>query len=1003
MRKNILTLLIAIFTLSAFAQGNNEQVSHVKKIRHTFFWKDDAMTESDFRYDDQHITHYFYDANGNKILERKRIYNANRTTTYISYQYNEKNLLVEKIDGNTRYAYSYNEDGTMSRSEKYNSGEISESINYEYTDGLLTKESKYNSNNELALYYVYQYDNNGVVTNRLKYNKNDAKTGNMAYVYDNAGRLVAECDTSVRASGASAGMISSATRVLYTYDEQGRLYEETNETATISKTEGITGWTGKEKYVYLYEGTSNKLTRKEIYQWSTEKEKFEIYEHDEYTTSNRYGSDYMPQNINISLGTSITKVPVTLEKPANTDDLVGYQVIADNVLLDTVYTTESFFIENQVKGTHQYRIFALYDSIAATTSDATELTIEVVLASPTNAVIESKEYSGTAYGWSISFTFTPPVYSEELTLTGYRYKVTGGNGGKNGTADAKAEKIAFSQLYPNTLDNEKNLCTVELFAVYAEGESEPLTFELDLRDTDDQIIVKWRNERSERTDANGVLLDSKHYYYTSNATGEVLESTIEYDANNKPTLRHTSIEGTDYTEKWNAETMQWEKYSIKEREYETFDVGETIYNYTTTKVYDAESDSYIATEKVKQHSICTMETGYRVVLVSTSNYKYENGEEVLTSYIKHYAANDYSFATDTLYAADMTTITGLVEYHYYATFNKDYGYLLSQSLTSKDTYRYENGEFIKIETMEQTTNHQTQLVTSQTVSLVSETGNKSLVETTTYVASKEYGRIKAPTNIAFDGSILSWSLPTNPNMIPTGYRIFVNNIPYADTEETSIKIENIPSGRFTFTVMSLYNGSESSYLTSITADYTAAELTYDLPAPTPELPDGTIINTKDMDVIKLAFTFDRNVYAQDTENMAYAEYVGDGTKYNVTLIADENDNSKWSFTMEWNEDSKLGDYRFVVPAGTFGDETAFASDFTYGMVNAEFEFGYGLSLSAVESIENDVVIYVMNRNIIAPAEAKVYNLQGIETGRENVAPGIYVVTYQNQVTKLHVR
>ena len=94
----------------------------------------------------------------------------------------------------------------------------------------------------------------------------------------------------------------------------------------------------------------------------------------------------------------------------------------------------------------------------------------------------------------------------------------------------------------------------------------------------------------------------------------------------------------------------------------------------------------------------------------------------------------------------------------------------------------------------------------------------------------------------------------------------------------------------------------------------------------------------------------------------------------------------------------------VLPVGI--DKTSRMFDYLLDktkMYVAEFEFGYGLSLSAVESIENDVVIYVMNRNIIAPAEAKVYNLQGIETGRENVAPGIYVVTYQNQVTKLHVR
>jgi hypothetical protein len=348
-------------------------------------------------------------------------------------------------------------------------------------------------------------------------------------------------------------------------------------------------------------------------------------------------------------------------------------------------------------------------------------------------------------------------------------------------------------------------------------------------------------------------------------------------------------------------------------------------------------------------------------------------------------------------------MTGLIEYNYYATFNKEYGYLLSQSLVSKKTYRYENGQFIAVEEMVQNTNHQTGLITDQTISFISENGSKQIVETTTYVPSKEYGSIKAPATVSYADNILTWRAPSNPNMVPTGYRVFVNNIPYADTEgETSIEIAGIPSGKYTFTVMALYNGAESSYSTSTTGTYTAQELTYDLPVPTPEF-DGVTINTKDADSINLKFTFDRNVYAQDTENAAYAEYIEEGTKYNLTLTADENDNSKWTFTMEWNEDYELGEYRFVVPAGTFGDETAFASDFTYGMVNAEFEFTYILDYGAVESIENDVVIYVMNRNIIAPADAKVYNVQGIETGRENVAPGIYVVVYQNNVTKVHVR
>lgn len=1001
MRKSILTLLICALSLTAFAQADNTKVSHVKKIRHTSYFLDDAMTELEVRLDDQHIVHYFYDLKGNLILERKRVYNVNQTTTYISYQYNDKDQLIEKIDGTTRYVYTYEND-LQTKREKFTDGTLQETINYEYTDGVLSKETKYNVNGDLSLYYTYEYDSNGVILNRYSYNKNDKNSAILAYTYDEQGRLIEERNSTISTSTSSLGKVRSATRIVYTYDEQGRLNVETNQTATVTGSEGITGWTNGDKYIYQYEGTSTQVSRKEIHQWSTDKEKYDIHEHDDYYVSNRYGNEYVPQNINIALGTSITKVPVTLEKPAVTTDLKGYQVIADNVLLDTLYTTESFLIENQVKGEHQYRIVAVYDSVPATVSDATNLTIEVVLAAPSNAVIESQEFSVVS-GWNVAFTFTPPVYSEELTLTGYRFKVIGGNGGKTGTADAKAERIAF-QLYNDTRNNENNLCTVELYAVYVEGESNPYTFQIDLRDTQNQIIVKWANEYSERVDAQGNLLDSKHYYYKSDATGEVLVATVDYNINNEPTMRHYRTDGIDYSETWNAKTMQWEKYSKREKETEKFDVGETIYDYYTTMIYDAENNAYVASELMKQHSICTYETGYRVVLKSTSNYVYENGQEVMTSFVKHYSTDDYSFAADTLFAADMTTMTGLIEYNYYATFNKEYGYLLSQSLVSKKTYRYENGQFIAVEEMVQNTNHQTGLITDQTISFISENGSKQLVETTTYVPSKEYGSIKAPATVSYADNILTWRAPSNPNMVPTGYRVFVNNIPYADTEgETSIEIKGIPSGKYTFTVMSLFNGSESSYATSTTGTYTAQELTYDLPKPTPDFYEGGIVNTKDADVIKLSFTFDRNVYAQDTENMAYAEYVEDGTKYNITLTADESDNSKWTFTMEWDVEYNLGDYRFVVPAGTFGDETAFASDFTYGMVNAEFEFTYILSYGAVESIENDVVIYVMNHNIIAPADAKVYNVQGIETGRENVAPGIYVVVYQNNVTKVHVR
>ena len=1111
MRRNILTMLVCALALTAFAQESNELLSHIKKIRHTFFFLDDAMTELDVRYDDQYLIRYFYDANGNKILEQKRQYDVNRTTTYISYKYNENNQLIESVDGITRYAYSYNEKGNVSKREKYTSDVLKETVEYEYDEyNVLRKERVYGSSGSLSSTYEYIYGD-GRINNRIKYNSSNLKSGNLAYFYDEYDRLIEECDSVIRTGGSSAGKVGSATRRLYSYDDMNRLYEETSQVANVT-TAGITGWTNKEKYVYQYEGESEKLIRKEIHIWSTSKEVFEIHEHEEYTMSSQYGNEFMPQNVVYLQNTSITTIPVKFDKPANTTNLKGYQVIADNTLLDTIYTTESFDIENQVKGTHSYRIMAVYDTIAANVTDAQEYTIEVVLPSPSNAVIESQEYSGTAYGWSVSFTFTPPTYPNDLTLTGYRYVVIGGNGGKKGTADAGTQRISFSQLYPDTKNNENNLCTVELYAVYAEGESAPYTFELDLRDTNKQIITKWKNERSERTDANGTILDSKHYYYTSDFTGEVLVSTVDYNRDNLPTLRHSTVDGIQYTDTWNAETMQWEKYKSVETSKEKDALANDWKEFITTKVYDAASASYITTEIVEQY--CYYSATYKTIIGNTTTYTVENGEKNMVSYATHYVSDDESLAVDTLYATDKTTKLGLIESRYYTVFNS-YGSLESKTLTSKTTYKYENGEFIATELLEQERNPQTGLTTVTTLSGIDAAGNKNLIETTTYYASKEYGSIKVPTKVAYANGLLTWNAPSNKNMVPTSYRIFINNILYGEVSgETSMEIDNIPSGKYTFTVMALYDGSESNYSASVEVVYTnlstlnpvsvtpdvydiekdnhvsdlskvtltfasaiesilgdatlnsragyvgnpeaqisedgmsviftmpanlgngmyffdipegmivAADgtynpalnymfvlqlpLTYDLPKPTADPADGKSFDTTvGLEVITL--TFDRNVYTLETTvgatGIVYAENTDNNSRIEATIDIENNDYTKWVITLA-EKVSKEGSYRIVVPAATFGDETASASaytgSFTSGKVNAEFTLNYVVAAS-VEDIENDVVIRVENRNIIAPAEAKVYNLQGIETGKENVAAGIYIVEYQGNVTKLHVR
>lgn len=1108
MKKSLLTLLICLFASTAFAQTGTEQLSHVKKIRHTMFPLDDTMTQWETRLDDQNITHYFYDINGNIVLKRTRIYNAAQSTSYVSYKYNEQNQLIEQIEGTNRYVYTYNANGEAEKREKYDyTGSIVETCTYEYTDNLLTSETVYGSAGNVSYSYVYIYDN-GRIMSRERYNSSGKMNNNYVYTYNDKNQLVEENNYTISTSNSSLGMIRDATRIVHTYDESDRLYTSTTQTAIIETgTFEIIGWNEKDRYISFYEGNTDKKIREEYHRWSSTSEQYEIHEHDDYTYSSRYGADYIPNNITFTPG-NITSIIMSLEKPTNTTGLSGYRVIADNVLIDSLFTTEHFEIEKQTKGTHTYRVMAVYDTIASTVSSELTHVIDVKLPAPSNAEVINQSYSSQ---WAVTFSFTPPTVPSGITLTGYRFKLTGGNGGTSGTADADANKISFN-LWPDTRNNENNLCTIDLYAVYTEGESEAYTFQIDLRDTNHQIITKWLNERSEHTDGIGTILNSNHYYYTSSYGNELLVSNVEYDANFEPSFRYTTVEAVDYIDKWNAETMQWDKYIIKEagRDGDSYE----WYDSETTKVYDETLGQYVATEIVKV--FCYLNSSYKTIVANTSTYSIDNGVQTLTKYVTHYTSSDQSLSADTIYDVDKTTIKGLVEYNYIIKLNS-WGSVESKTLTSKVTYRYENGSFVKTEIEEHNRNTDTGLIESIFTYQV-DGDNKTLTDAVRYYASKEYGAAKIPTNVTFKDNTLKWKAPSNPYMVPTGYRVFINNVTYTNVfDGTEVTIEGIPSGKYTFTVMSLYNGSESNYTasveatvvnkatftpTSVTPDVYDAELdnsvaalnevvlyfpsaiaetradvqatlnsrfgsvgevetaiishnatsitftmpenlengmyfldipegliiaadgtynpalsytfvlqlplTYDLPAPTVTPAAGEIDTQVGLEVFTL--TFDRDVYALESTigvtGTAYMIETKSNTRTEATIDIEGYDYTTWNVTLAERVNA-IGEYRLVIPAATFGDVVASSSAWTgafeSGKVNAELTFTYSIADLGVEGIEQDVVIRVVNRNIIAPALAKVYNVQGYEVGKENVAPGVYMVVYNNNVTKVHVR
>ena len=160
----------------------------------------------------------------------------------------------------------------------------------------------------------------------------------------------------------------------------------------------------------------------------------------------------------------------------------------------------------------------------------------------------------------------------------------------------------------------------------------------------------------------------------------------------------------------------------------------------------------------------------------------------------------------------------------------------------------------------------------------------------------------------------------------------------------------------------------------------------------------------------MQFTFDQEVFALEATigvtGTIYATDVEGQNRVEATIDIEGYDYTKWTVTFA-QKITEIGEYVVVVPAATFGDatasSTAYTGVFSTGKVNPEFQLKYTIEPSAVEAVENDVVIRVENRNIIAPEEAKVFSLQGYEVAKENVEPGIYVVVYNETVTKVSVR
>ncbi|REC63791.1 hypothetical protein DRF65_03540 [Chryseobacterium pennae] len=82
-----------------------------------------------------------------------------------------KKIIEVKQDGKPYYKFSYNNAGSISEITNYNNGTLANTTRVEYTNGLETKRSVYNSQNVLFNYYTFTYSGR-LVTERSSYTRN---------------------------------------------------------------------------------------------------------------------------------------------------------------------------------------------------------------------------------------------------------------------------------------------------------------------------------------------------------------------------------------------------------------------------------------------------------------------------------------------------------------------------------------------------------------------------------------------------------------------------------------------------------------------------------------------------------------------------------------------------------------------------------------------------------------------------------------------------------------
>ena len=744
--------------------------------------------------ENKNLDKFFYDANGNMVQTSK--YTFIKGTMVLKkdtiYTYDASNKLVCDSSDKMKTNYYYDSQGKLERVVSYSYRSLNpqrrDSVvcTYDANNRLIVK-THYNDKSVKRSEEKYIYDVGGklsnIETHSFQASGNSKKSMQTNYFYNSANLLAEE--QVVKFSGTKEDMQS---RKLYTYDANGRLESDTIY-AKVKSNFRLTM-----KHVYHYDGAELIPTSVEEFSYNSQTENFTETAKMEYVNG-IHSADRVPLNVKVSKGDKITDVKIALNQPTDAQGLMGYNVIADYIVLDTIFKGNEFTIPGQTRGKHCYRVVPVYaDNITANCSELISHEINITLSAPKNPVLVSKEYYTR---WVVKFKWDAPD-SQGATLKGYRWKAQNGTNMSTGNTNDPEQLFGTFDYYG------KEVAEVSLYAIYEEGESDPVIFSLDLSDTKDQITEHWQNQGFTTKNANGTTTQIGRYYYNSSSIGEELDFQVNCLPDGTPTERRictTKLYSTklltDITEAYDAESLGWKNH-IK-----------IVYGYTpagtleskTTYRFDTDAKEFRKKEAEWYHFDYSVSYS---TPAQTTRYEFNSEDDsTLVAFIKTSLTDKVAGVytqTDKVFNSDgpLAGLLGQVE-TVYADKNK---------MISRTVSNIINGNLTLDTRTCREYSKETNLCTRE-VEEKYEGGTWKLTSEKLFIPSKEYHFTRTPKSLHFSDNTLTWAEPERTKDL-TGYKILINGVEKATVTERSYKPTGLKNGKYIFIVMPLYNGSDGS-------------------------------------------------------------------------------------------------------------------------------------------------------------------------------------------------